>query len=402
MCFRINPAVQPPSDVCLKLGLASVKEVVGTFKNGTLEGVAKITYLDGHKSIANFKNGVYYGHRRDWNSNGTLVQVTYYNQFHMSPSWRRYGNYLVFSDTTKIKFEDGNKNAVDFVFDISTSKSYVGTLINPLQDERVLLDIHKVELVEDSINTKSCLPRPDWKIKSKTDYILLLKYDKKINLRQQKTCSSVFNGKNKDIESVFYSWYDRRYLLPEDEYGFLNLWKVKQEPSPVDLDKVKIPFISNIQLVDFEYQIFNLTLFNGQPSGFRMLEGSVDQNLKLHGSCILVSLEMKSGLVGTHPMLHWTPLEISGIFINGILEGPVRITTTNNNIIFATFRNGVMHGPVFSYGLSLILKDKYDARGLKPTPENDLFFFGTHFQVKNFLEQCFPFLYYSFIHFVYK
>ena len=48
--------VQPPTDVCLKLGPASVKEVVGTFKNGTLEGVAKITYLDGHKSIANFKN----------------------------------------------------------------------------------------------------------------------------------------------------------------------------------------------------------------------------------------------------------------------------------------------------------------------------------------------------------
>ena len=182
-----------------------------------------------------------------------------------------------------------------------------------------------------------------------------------------------------------YSWYDRRYILPEDKYGFLNLWKVKQEPSPVDLDKVKIPFISDVQLVDFDYQIFNLTLFNGQPSGFRMLEGSVDQNLKLRGSCILVSLEIESGLVGTHPMLHWTPLEISGIFINGILKGHVRITTTNNNIIFATFRNGVMHGPVFSYGLSIILKDKYAARGFQTAPDNDLFFFGTHFQVSNFM-----------------
>ena len=368
-----------------------MKEVVGTFKNGTLEGVAKITYLDGHKIIASYKNGICYGHRRDWNSNGTLVQVAYYNQFHMSPSWNRYGNYLVFSDTTKIKFEDGNKNANDFVFDISTSKGYVGTLKNPLQDERVLLDVYEVELVEDSINTKSCLPRPDLKIKSKADYILLLTYDKKIDLGQQKTCSSAFTGKNKNVESVFYSWYDKRYMLPEDEFGLLNLWKVKEEPSPVDLDKVKIPFISDIQLVDFDYQIFNLTLFNGQPSGFRMLEGSVDQNLKLHGHCILVSLETEAGLVGTHPMLHWTPIEISGKFFHGIIEGLVRITTTNNNIIFATFRDGVMHGPVFSYGISLILKDKYAARGFKPTPDSDLFFFGTHFQVNYFLEQCFAF-----------
>ena len=383
--------MQPPTDVCLKLGLASVKEVVGTFKDGTLEGVAKITHLDSHKIIASFKNGIYYGHRRDWNSNGTLVQVTYYNQFHMSPSWNRYGNYLVFSDTTKIKFEDGNENDVDFVFDISTSKGYVGTLKNPIQDERVLLDVHEVELVEDSINTKSCLPRPDLKIKSKADYILLLKYGKKIELGQQKTCSSAFTGKNKDVESIFYSWYDRRYMLPEDKFGFLNLWKVKQEPSPVDLDEVKVPFISDIQLVDFDYQIFNLTLFNGQPSGFRMLEGSVDQNLKLHGNCILVSLDIESGLVGTHPMLHWTPIEISGKFFHGIIEGLVRITTTNNNIIFATFKDGVMHGPVFSYGLSIILKDKYAARGFKPAPDSDLFFFGTHFQVNYVLEQFFAF-----------
>jgi antitoxin component YwqK of YwqJK toxin-antitoxin module len=201
--------VQPPTDVCLKLGPASVKEIVGTFKDGTLEGVAKITYLDGHKIIANYKNGIVYGHRRDWNSNGTLVQVTYYNQFHMSPSWNSYGNYLVFSDTTKIKFEDGNENDFDFVFDISRSKAYIGTLINPLQDERVLMDIHEVDLVEDSFNIKSCLPRPDLKIKSKADYLLLLKYDKKIDLGQQKTCSSVFTEKNKDVESVFYSWLRR-------------------------------------------------------------------------------------------------------------------------------------------------------------------------------------------------
>ena len=39
-----------------------------------------------------------------------------------------------------------------------------------------------------------------------------------------------------------------------------------------------------------------------------------------------------------------------------------------------------MHGPVYAYGISLILKDKYEAKGFIPKPEQDLFYSGTHFQ----------------------
>ena len=62
-------------------------------------------------------------------------------------------------------------------------------------------------------------------------------------------------------------------------------------------------------------------------------------------------------------MLDWTPVEIRGKFIHGKLEGSVRIVTNNINIIFLTFRNGVIHGPVFAFGVSLILKKLYDAKG---------------------------------------
>ena len=79
-------------------------------------------------------------------------------------------------------------------------------------------------------------------------------------------------------------------------------------------------------------------------------------------------------------MLQWTPYYIKGKFVHGNLEGPVRIVTTNNNIIFATFKTGVMHGPVFAYGLSLILKDKYEAKGFIPKSSQDLFHSGMHFQ----------------------
>ena len=71
----MNPDLEYPNGVCLKLQLDSVKDIVGTFKNGTLDGQAKITYLNGARTIANFKNGIYFGLRRDWSSNETLNHV---------------------------------------------------------------------------------------------------------------------------------------------------------------------------------------------------------------------------------------------------------------------------------------------------------------------------------------
>ena len=64
-------------------------------------------------------------------------------------------------------------------------------------------------------------------------------------------------------------------------------------------------------------------------------------------------------------MLDWTPVQISGKFSHGNLYGSVEFVTSNYNLIFATFRNGVIHGPVFAYGVSLVLKKHYDAKGLR-------------------------------------
>ena len=59
--------------------------------------------------------------------------------------------------------------------------------------------------------------------------------------------------------------------------GFLNLFKVKPELSEVDPSKMKIPFISDAKLVDFDNQLFNLTIFNGKPVPFKMFDGSTDE-----------------------------------------------------------------------------------------------------------------------------
>ena len=125
-------------DVCLQIQLEQVKDIVGSFTNGTLDGPAKITYVSGKKTIANFKNGVYYGLRRDWSSDGTLNHVAFYNQYIMSPAWDIIGSYLIFSNAARIKFDDVSKNDIDFVLNMDTAEAYVGTLINPTLEDTVL------------------------------------------------------------------------------------------------------------------------------------------------------------------------------------------------------------------------------------------------------------------------
>ena len=110
-----------------------------------------------------------------------------------------------------------------------------------------------------------------------------------------------------------------------------------------------MPFIKDLEMVDFEKQLFNLTIFNGQPETFRMFDGSIDQNFQLHGTCYLGISKSKPKFVGTQPMLQWTPYYIKGKFVHGNLEGPVRIVTTNNNIICRSITSRVNNNHFCSY-----------------------------------------------------
>ena len=352
-------------NVCLQVQLKQVKDIEGSFTNGTLDGPAKITYVSSKKTIANFKNGVYYGLRRDWSSDGTLNHVAFYNQYIMSVAWDRIGSYLIFSNAARIKFDDDNKNDIDFVLNMDTAEAYVGTLINPNLEDTVLVNIYEVELVESIIKTMDCLPIPKWEVRSKADYLLLLERKKKVPLIPKDKCPFLL-ADTKNVAIVFQFWKTRVFQnwktvtrSETDDFGFL----MKPETSSPQHSLVKIAFISDINMVDYDNQMFNLTIFNGKPAKFRMHEGGIDKNLSLHGTCHLVTSKNQAKLVGTHPMLDWTPFEIKGKFIHGNLEGNVRIVTTEQNVIFATFKRGVMHGPVFVYGLSFLLHKHYEAKG---------------------------------------
>ena len=51
------------------------KEIVGTFKNGLVHGMAKITYKDNSFSIGSYKNGKTHGYMREFDPKSTLLDV---------------------------------------------------------------------------------------------------------------------------------------------------------------------------------------------------------------------------------------------------------------------------------------------------------------------------------------
>ena len=55
----------------------------------------------------------------------------------------------------------------------------------------------------------SCLPKPEWKIKSKADYILLLDTGERIVFEEGKKCS-LLNVNNRNVEFTFKSWVDSK------------------------------------------------------------------------------------------------------------------------------------------------------------------------------------------------
>ena len=53
--------------------------------------------------------------------------------------------------------------------------------------------------------------------------------------------------------------------------------------------------------------------------------------------------------------LGWAPTRIAGHFSDGVLNGIALITTNISTDVWATVKNGVLHGPCVIYGISYIL-----------------------------------------------
>ena len=82
-----------------------LSEVVGTFKNGTLEGIAKVKYSDNTTFISNFEHGHPVGMKRTWTLNNNLHDVYYWEGYIKSIAWTRTYDYLMGMNSSFIRDE---------------------------------------------------------------------------------------------------------------------------------------------------------------------------------------------------------------------------------------------------------------------------------------------------------
>ena len=228
--------------VCIETKSKDIKEVVGTFKNGILEGIAKIKTEDGQVKIANFRNGMFYGLQRKWDSDGNLTEIAYYNQFKMSSSWTKVNNFLVF-DANDGLINLHKDPVLDLIFDLKTNETFVGHF---LKQFNILENVFKVEVL-DEIQKDSCLLRPQWKNEIKMDFVILLNSNKKMPLKNQCIIK-------KNPEETFTNWY-KSFFLDEKDTGAHNLWKLSQS-SDTETVKYQVVTFLNSSKSHFIFQIY--------------------------------------------------------------------------------------------------------------------------------------------------
>jgi hypothetical protein len=202
----------------------------------------------------------------------------------------------------------------------------------------------------------SCVPKPKVTKGSKKDFLLILLSNEKLPLKSpEKNCHDDKTSSLRNPEEIFINWFQKQIQYEEWWMYYRNIVQETHETSPVDKTKVQIPFLSKTELLDIYKVSVNLTLFNGLPATFMLEYGGFDIQLQLHGVChLIINIEHEKH-PGAHPLLNWKPVHIQGRFIHGQPEGTFYFGSMNNNIIWATFKQGVLHGPIFAWGVNPIL-----------------------------------------------
>ena len=142
----------------------------------------------------------------------------------------------------KVTYTDDDNYATDFVFNMNTSKAYIGSLINPIQEEKVLVDIYEVELTE-PLDTSICLPRPKWTLKSKADNLQNSSNNSLVQL-----CTPKRNSNPSRNSGTSCSNADSGVASQEEDE--IESSSKDLETSDVDNKKEKEPYDNQYQIID--------------------------------------------------------------------------------------------------------------------------------------------------------
>ena len=346
-----------------------VREIVGTFKNGALYGMARITFTDYSFSIGRYKNGKAHGYQRSFNQNGSLLDAGLYeNGWKIGYHWKSLSYHLLYQDKSMVV--DVIKPILLFPF------LKDGTLGDPIAGDYfphsgALENIHKITITNITpTNSSYCIPDIVYKLQDKENYTYSIHSMSKFPLYAYKNhtllCETIPKNSNDTAPEKLRKWFRSidKTLMPKTVHNYgVNvsraheiLWRLRPELEEPDRNKSP-KLISDIVLNPKTKNITARIL--GSPAveiRFAAWDVMLDSNNQLNGINDIYVVNKYRHLIPKDNTLGWSPVRIVGRFSHGDLNGYTLVETNVSTYAWVTVNTGILHGPSILYGISHILE----------------------------------------------
>ena len=346
-----------------------MKEIIGTFKNGSLHGTTRITFADDSFSIGTYKNGKAHGYQRSFNQNGSLLDAGLYERgWKIGYHWKNISNHLIYQDKSMVV--DDIKPTI--IFPLLDD----GTLGDPIagdyfQHSGTLENIHRISLTKiTSTNSSDCLLDTQYKLKEKENYTYSIHSRSKFPLYAHKNhsllCDIIPMNSNNTAPEKLAIWFKSidEMLIPQTitnnkvdvSSAHQVLWRLRPELEEEDTNK-SVKLISDFVL---NHKTKNMTArILGSPEVEIMFTGlavTLDSNDQPNGINDISVVKKYRHLIPKDNTLNWSPTKIVGMFSHGELNGYTFVETNVSTHAWLTIKNGVLHGPSIIYGIPHILE----------------------------------------------
>ena len=366
---RTNIMTMRKLNVCFKASSymgRHIRQVIGTFKNGSVHGLTKVTYNDNSSYIGLYKNGKAHGYGRIFDSKGNLREAGgYFNGWEAGYHWEHRFGHVLYRKMERI--HDDAPPAL--VFAIASD----GSLTNPIAGDYfhytgTLTNVHHARLINIISSKSQCMLDIEYKLSNIENYTYSLSSKLKYPLLGQKEylplCKRTKRYEYSNVETQLKNWTDYiTYLLEvrSIEPGIdisrapEILWQLRPEIDHFD-ESNSIKLISNIILCT-KMKSMTARILGSPPVKvrFRTEAFNVDNYLRLNGFNDIEVVSEEQQYVPRNRPLNWSPIRIAGKFENGVLNGLAFITTNVSTYVWAMVKDGVLHGPCVIYGISYII-----------------------------------------------
>ena len=245
----------------------------------------------------------------------------------------------------------------------------------------VIDSLYSTDIIDVHLPEADCmLDNITWKRKEKLPFLYSYQHKLKIPLfySEQDFCKPDYrtpqlrlwmleNSRKKMTETG--EIVDRCFLYGEQ----YPLYYMRPETSPIEKVDGVFKLVSNVQTIDLKNRKFMVEIM-GKDYNTIIYDAHFNSNKQLHG---IMSITIKDDTSHTTELpwnVNRTLTAIKGRFHNGVLQGIVSLYFTRGQMMYATIKDGYLHGGLISHGTSPVLPGVV-SNHVSPQSENANFFF---------------------------